>query len=390
MSDEKKVILSIDDDADIRNYYRTLLEEHKFNLIEAENGKIGIQLLEKEKPDLVLLDLRMPEMDGLDVLKYITEKSPQTPVIVVSATDSIDDVVKSLRMGAWDFIMKPFYSYSILLHRIQKVMERSWLQKQNHEYHIQLEEALSKLKTDLEAGRVIQAKLLPQKVEVFNNYKFESLILPSLYLSGDFVNYFKIDDSHTAFYMADVSGHGVSSALVTVLLKSFINNSFEQYSKNQNNTILDPSALLESVNEEFLKENLNKFSTIFYGVINTRENILLYCNGGHFPFPVLINNGKSTLLESKTTPVGITNEVKYENVKIKLGKDFSLKVFSDGILDILPQDLLEEKIDFLVSLHASKSEDYDEFISNLVENSVGLPDDITILSVRKEQQNARQ
>jgi phosphoserine phosphatase RsbU/P len=208
-----------------------------------------------------------------------------------------------------------------------------------------------------------------------------------LYLSGDFVNYFKINDIYSAFYMADVSGHGVSSALVTILLKSFINNAHELFEKNQSTQILNPAKLLNALNDEFLKDDLNKFSTIFYGVLNASENILSYCNGGHFPFPILTNSGKSTLLESKTSPVGITREVKYENISIELTKDFSLSIFSDGILDILPQDSLDEKIDFLSTLHSSGKEEYDDFITNLIENAVGLPDDITILSINQSNKN---
>ena len=105
----------IDDDNDTRNYFKVVLEEANFKVIGAENGIKGIEVFNEKNPDLVLLDLRMPGISGFEVLLNITASSPQTPVIVVSATDSIDDVVESLRLGAWDFILKPMSTYKSYL-----------------------------------------------------------------------------------------------------------------------------------------------------------------------------------------------------------------------------------------------------------------------------------
>ena len=229
----KKLILSIDDDAATRKYFKTILEENNYKVIEAANAQTGIEVFKKENPDLILLDLRMPGMGGLEALKHFTENYPDTPVIVASATDSIDDVVESLRIGAWDFVLKPMHSYNILLHQTQKVLERATLRKQNAEYQDLLLEAVNKLKKELESGKNIQMKLLPQPRVQFGEYRFESLVLPSLYLSGDFVDYFKVDDNFSVFYVADISGHGVSSALVTVFLKGFMNSAKEEFNQKE-------------------------------------------------------------------------------------------------------------------------------------------------------------
>ena len=281
----KKVILTIDDDIATRLYFKTILEENKYKVIEANNAKNGIAVFEKEHPDLVLLDLRMPGMDGLEALKFFTENYPATPVIVASATDSIDDVVESLRIGAWDFVIKPMPSYNILLHQTQKALERASLKKQNIEYQELLVEAVNKLKKELESGKSIQMKLLPNSTNTFGEYSFNSLVLPSLYLSGDFVDYFQLNDNYTVFYIADISGHGVSSALVTVFLKSYFNNAKEEFYQKHSNHILEPENLLQTLNKELFKEQFDKFSTLFYGIINHKDDVLTYCNAGHFPLP---------------------------------------------------------------------------------------------------------
>jgi len=380
---EKKLILTIDDDPDTRTYFKVVLEESHFEVIGAENGTKGIEVFNEQKPDLVLLDLRMPGMSGFEVLLKITESSPETPVIVVSATDSIDDVVESLRLGAWDFILKPMSTYNIMLHRVEQVLEKSQLRMQNQEYQKLLEEAVEKLQADLKSGQNIQMKLLPPSEEKFKDYQFNSLILPSLYLSGDFVDYFSIDENYTAFYVADVSGHGVSSALVTVFLKSFMNKSIGEYRQNHNKNILNPAKLLEALNTDFLNENLDKFSTLFYGLINHSENSLSYCNGGHYPSPILVQNKKSRFLESISTPVGIMPGIKFENISLQMEEKFFLAFFSDGILDILPQASLDKKIAFLNKLCLSNKRDFYSFIMSLKDNSSGLPDDITVLTIDK-------
>jgi len=380
----KKLILSIDDDAATRKYFKTILEENNYKVIEAANARAGIEVVEKENPDLILLDLRMPGMGGLEALKHFTENYPDTPVIVASATDSIDDVVESLRIGAWDFVLKPMHSYNILLHQTQKVLERATLRRQNAEYQDLLLDAVNKLKKELESGKNIQMKLLPEPRIQFGEYRFESLVLPSLYLSGDFVDYFKLDNNSSVFYVADISGHGVSSALVTVFLKSFMNNAKEEFNQKRNKKILEPARLLKNLNSELLKEDFGKFSTLFYGVIDHEKNILTYCNAGHYPSPVISSNGKPKTLESADIPVGISSDASYKAKKLNLSKKINLTFFSDGILDILPQDKLDEKIKFLKGLCGPNKSDLDYFISSLKENASGLPDDITFLAIERD------
>ncbi len=386
---KKELILTIDDDLDTRTIFKLFLEEQDYRVIEAENGTKGIEIFNEQKPDLVLCDLRMPGISGLEVLLQIKKNSPQTPVIVVSGTDSINDVVESLRLGAWDFILKPIRTYDIMLHRVEQVLKQSQLKKQNQEYHDLLEEAVEKLQSDLKAGQTIQMKLLPSNEVQFNDYHFSSLILPSLYLSGDFVDYFPVNDTLTAFYIADVSGHGVSSALVTVFLKSFMNKCIDDYKQNHNKNILDPAKLLQVLNRDFLNENFDKFSTLFFGLLNHSKNTILYCNSGHYPYPILKQKGKCQLLDSKNTPLGIMSEVHFENSIIKLEKKFFLTFFSDGILDILPQDSLDKKIEFLKDLCASDQQEFQNFITGLKDNSSGLPDDIAVLSIEKDRSNEK-
>lgn len=153
---QNPLILTIDDEENIRDSFRLFLEDFEYDVIEAANGREGIELIQKENPDLVLCDLRMPDVDGLQVLQFIKENSADTPIIVVSGTGVIGDAVEAIRRGAWNYLLKPIQDMSVLLHAISQALERSRLIIENRAYQEHLEEevgrrteALQKAMSDL-------------------------------------------------------------------------------------------------------------------------------------------------------------------------------------------------------------------------------------------------
>ncbi len=144
-----KVILTIDDESYIRQSIKSYLEDFGFTVLEAENGKKGLEIFASNKIDLILLDLRMPEMNGLEVLKAIKEESPDTPLIVASGTGNITAVVEALHLGAWDYILKPIEDMNVLYHSIAKCLTESALKKENKIYQERLEELVQERTQEL-------------------------------------------------------------------------------------------------------------------------------------------------------------------------------------------------------------------------------------------------
>jgi signal transduction histidine kinase len=142
---EMPVILTIDDDQAVRESLANFLEDFGYAVLQAEDGERGLEVFAAGSPDLILVDLRMPRMDGLQVLAKVREISPQTPIMVVSGAGDIRDVVEALRRGAWDYLVKPIQDMNILLHSVETCLERARLQRQNREYQLSLEESLDKL-----------------------------------------------------------------------------------------------------------------------------------------------------------------------------------------------------------------------------------------------------
>ena len=156
----EKSILIIDDEVFIRESARSFLEDYGYRILEAENGKEGLAMYREKEPDLLLCDLRMPEMDGLEVLEKVTEKDRETPVIIVSGAGNIVDTVEALRLGAWDYIIKPIQNMDVLHHAVNKAFERADFIKANREYQKELEKANEELKISLENIETTRDKLV--------------------------------------------------------------------------------------------------------------------------------------------------------------------------------------------------------------------------------------
>ncbi len=141
---ENPLILTIDDEENIRDSFRLFLEDFEYTVIEACNGREGIEKIQQEKPDLILCDLRMPDVDGLEVLQFLKDQELNIPIIVVSGTGVIGDAIEAIRRGAWNYLLKPIQDMSVLLHAISQALERAQLLDENRAYQEHLEEEVSR------------------------------------------------------------------------------------------------------------------------------------------------------------------------------------------------------------------------------------------------------
>lgn len=386
-------ILIIDDEAAVRDLFAFYLKRLGHTVHTAADGQRGIDLCRSLAPALVLCDLRMPGMDGLEVLGVLTREFPEMPVIVVSGMGGFADAIQALKLGAWDYVTKPVEDLAVLEHAVGKALERARLLAENRHYrehlervNAQLERSLRKLQEDETAGRNIQFRLLPDERAVFggrDGYECSRHLLTSAILSGDFVDYFDIDDDHFGFYMADVSGHGVSSAFITVLLKSYMGRYVERNRQHGDRTILDPAAVLSGLNRDILAGGHGKYLTMFYGVLNPGAARLDFANGGQFPFPILYDGKETRSIGGRSPPVGLFDDAEYATQSLAIPPVFGISLFSDGILETLPQSGLAAKQDYL---HALAGTDLDAAAlahSLSLDRGEAPPDDISVLSLRR-------
>jgi len=131
MASQVYTVLTIEDEELIRDSFRFYLEDYGYKVLEAENGKEGLEVIHTQNPDVVLLDLRMPEMDGLEVLQQLRKEKPDLPVIVISGTGFIDNVAEALRQGACNYLLKPIADFDILRCALEQALEKAALMKEN-------------------------------------------------------------------------------------------------------------------------------------------------------------------------------------------------------------------------------------------------------------------
>ena len=385
-------ILVIDDDPRLRDIISICLKAKGFEVTQAGDGEEGLKCLYRQVPDLLLCDVQMPHTDGLAVLTVVKEKYPHLPVIMISGAGFIHNVVAALRLGAWDYLIKPLPSLAVLEHAVDKGLHRARLEKENREYREKLEKtnrelaaSLNILRADQEAGRQVQARLLPEDQQNFGEYFFSHVLLPSLFLSGDFLDCFSIDQRYIAFYIADVSGHGSSSAFVTVLLKSLISQGLRRYHTLGDSLIINPAKVLEYLNAEILQTGLGKYLTMFYGVIDMQDDLLHYCVGGHYPRPVFVADQNVGFISGHGLPVGLFEDATYTAEKLKIPRRFSLVMFSDGLLDTIEGGNMEDKEQALLELCSRPDLSFDMVSKGLhLETTAQPPDDITVFMLQRK------
>lgn len=393
MTDVSRQLLIIDDDTPVRQSIVAYLEDSGFGVLEAADGPSGLAVFREQRPELVITDLRMPGLDGLQVLKAIHEQAPDVPVIVVSGAGVMGDVVSALRLGASDYLIKPIVDMEMLVHSVHKSLERRDLLVQNQRYRDKLEYANRGLKENLRvlerdqlAGRQVQQRLMPAPLETPGGYITAHHIAPSLYLSGDFVDYAYLKDRYLAFYLADVSGHGASSAFVTIWLKHLVSRMVREEGLfgDQESFEQGANTMLQQINRELNETRLNHHLTFFVGVIDTHTRQLRYVVAGHLPMPLLVMPDSAEFLPGSGKPVGIFDDIEWQVHKRELPEQFSLVCFSDGVLEVLAPKSLEDKEARLLELVGQNSASLDSVCSALgIKDVSDTPDDIAVLTIIK-------
>lgn len=365
------------------------LSDLGFTIFVASDSRAVIEHFKTQNFDLFLCDLEEDEKEIFPLLMDFTKTYPDVPIVVMTSF-SHHNLLYSLRLGAWDFIEKPIHEMSKIEYAICKSLERARLVNENRMYRYQLEktnqkleQSLAELKQDQLAGRKIQKQLFPKKEMVIENYHYSSRVYPSLYLSGDSIDYFKISDHKIGFYIADVSGHGASSAFVTVMCKVLFDQLLLAYKQTKASTIFQPGNVLTLANQYLYKSKINKYATFFYGVLDTQTNQLTYCIAGHYPFPMISSEKGTKWLADKNYPVGMLGDVIYEDKTVPFPENGLLTLFSDGLLEVMEEDNLAFKEKHLLGLINSEMS-LETFIEKIkLRKNMELIDDVTLLFVKR-------
>jgi sigma-B regulation protein RsbU (phosphoserine phosphatase) len=374
------LILIVDDSRMNRMVLSKHLSQEGYELLEAEGADAALKILDYRKPDLILLDVVMPEMSGFDLCKLLKQQpsTQEIPIIFITSLDSTEDKISGLELGAVDFITKPFNTAEIIARVRTQVKLRQMYRT--------ILETNKRIARDLETARQIQRNLLPEHPGQFaGNVSFEYAYLPCDELGGDFFDIYQIDDTHVLFYIIDVSGHGVASALMTVFTKSF----FSIHAKSHH----DPGKLLQILNQQFFRERLTeKHIIVFLGILDLSNDLLSWSSAGQNVAPILYTSEYEEVLSMSSFPIGLLENAQYTTSQCIVKPGTSLLMYSDGVTDILIGDGMPvfEEQSLLEYIQAHKYSDNQNMVNSLLSYiklrgpSDNFQDDITIFLLKRE------
>lgn len=323
-----------------------------YDVISANNGTTAIRKARMFKPDLILLDLLMPQMTGFEVCKVLKndEDTKYIAILIITALDSSDTRKRSLEVGADDFISKAF-DKTLLLSKVKSLLRIKHLSDQLKLQYSELQEKNNTLDFQLNMAMQVQRSLIEEANFTLNDVNFMSKYLPALDIGGDMYDMVKLDNSNVAVIMGDVSGHGIAAALLTAMLKMMFRNILS--------TTNNPSEILSKMNIEFCNIFTNKlvdvYSCVFYALIDTQNKEIYCANAGH-TLPIFVDDKSNSAYEIDVhgLPIGMMENSTYEAKTISFDNGDLIFFHTDGLGDSLYKDTTDEFVhklkDLLISV----------------------------------------
>ncbi len=373
-------ILALDDNELNLKLIKKVLEQNNYRVLTATEPKIAYEIFKNNKIDLAILDIKIKipitnsgqflneeeKVNGYDVIKKIKlmDVKNQTPIIFLTSVSDPESKVKAFKAGAVDFITKPFNSSELVaridMHiRLNKEKEQLFTHsaeleklvkektKQLEDYSKKLEQMVEEkvgiikqnnesLLKDMESARRLQIGLLPEAFPSIKNLKVDVHYRPCDQVGGDFYDVFNLDEAHVGFYVADVSGHGVSAAMVTFFVKELVDSLKKIIFPDGSYEFTSPSVIMEKVNLKILQEDFDGiYITMFYALFNTQTGELKWSNAGHIAYPLICrpSSCECEILKMNSMALGWFDYARYVDKTIKIEKGDKIVLYTDGVTD---------------------------------------------------------
>ncbi len=321
-------ILVADDNETVRALFTRDLKRQGHNVTAVEDGDDALIHLDSHPVDVLLLDIDMPRLDGLSVLKAVRADTRYSDlhVLIVSANDEMELIAECIESGADDYLSKP--CNSTLLHaRINACLEKKRARQQEEQFLRDLQAWKDRLRSELDEASNYVRSILPQPIS--QPFTTRWIYLPSSELGGDTFGFHEIRPGIFAVFLLDVSGHGVGAALLSVSVGNILRGG-----SLSDADMADPSSVLVSLNKAFpMSDNNDRYFTIWYGVYHLAGQRLVYASAGH-PHPVLDGSCSTHQFASAGPAVGLLPEASYTNAEMHLISGDRLVLYSDGAREL--------------------------------------------------------
>ena len=365
-------VLVVDDNEVNRRLLSLVLEGAGYRFDVAADGDSGLRLAKEARPDLILLDVMMPGKDGYQVCRELKELPSlrHVPIIFLSALSETRDKVKGLAAGGVDYITKPF-DRSEVLARVRSQIEIGRLARELVSKNGELQRKQACLDADLKAAAVIQRALLPTSARQVERVRCAWRFTPSESVGGDIFNFSPVDSEQLAMYMLDVSGHGVTSAMVTVCLSQALSPSSETLwiEEAGQKRWAQPAEVLALLEKQYPIERFDRYFTIAYLVLNVSTGTLLSSRAGHPPPVLLRTDGTIELLTAGGPIIGLGRSPSFAQQVVQVHAGDRLFLYTDGITELEnPRGEPYGEDRLYRQLQQSRNVDLDESCSRVIDS----------------------
>jgi serine phosphatase RsbU (regulator of sigma subunit) len=344
-------ILVVDDEDAIRKLLVGLLaDRHGYDVTEAHDGLEAYQILSQKEFDVVITDLSMPKMGGLELMQWAQVHRPGAAWIVLTGHATIDSAIEAVHLGAYDFIQKPLDMLDNLTVTVRNAARQQALAAERNELieslaqsNQQLTDQVAQLNNacdlltaqgetisqDLYRAELIQRALLPCSPPTMDRYATNAVYRPCHNVAGDLYEVVNADDNHVVLYVADAAGHGVSAAMLAVLFKHRI------AALDENRRPRRPDEVLNSVNQALLTEcgAPGLFITAAYCLMNTDTGHMEVASAGHPPLLLCRADGTRQRLYHTGPALGFSSQAQFTQHDLQFGAGDRLLMYTDGMFD---------------------------------------------------------
>jgi len=323
------------------------------------------------QPELAIVDIRMPDLDGFELMAQLKARFPALDVILM--TGSVDDLdeklVRAIRSPAFYFIQKPF-DREVLRTLVERCVELRW-RREDHR------QTLKRLETEMAEARAFQQSLLPPRDAVVNRVAVSCRYTPCSALGGDLYDYAAVAAGRTALLVADVSGHGVSAAMLTGIVKSAFHASHVDS--------FEPAAVVHRVSMGLAAFSPERFVTLVAALVSPTERVVRYVNAGHPPILLWGPSRSATWLESTGPLISpVLRAPKWEAPAVGIDEGDHLLLYTDGISESLADEdgRAEERFTRLLARTAGSAALADAILAEIGNDLGGQAqaDDFTLLA----------
>jgi len=376
-ADEVKTLLLVDDaPANIQIANSILKDSYKIRI--ATNGAKALELASVTPlPDLILLDVMMPEMDGYEVCTRLkmSAETRDIPVIFLTGQTEIEDETKGFEVGAVDYIHKPL-SPAIVKARVQTHLVLRGIRKQ-------LALQLLTIQKELETAREIQLSILPEEIPKIGGVDIAARYIPMTSVAGDFYDFIVVDEKHLGILVADVSGHGMPAALIASMLKIAL--------AAQESHAADPAQLLLGLNQALCGKFQRHYVTAAYLFLDMLKGTLRYAGAGHPPLLLWSRSEGVRAVEENGLFLGKFPQAAYSFVELPLKAGDWALLYTDGIPETTNPLQIEFGTDrFQNFLETEQSTSADHFADRLLkelsqwsvrDSGEDSDDDVTLVAI---------